>query len=342
MRASRCLFALIVIVWTAPYGAETGNEKRDAALKGIEACFQRNRDCKVLEQNLMTLEDLYRQGDKTVLPTLLRYGAPGNFIQESLIADPDAFLSAVAGLPEPDQRAAFTYIAGGWFGLDRAEFDATRTALRSVPDSSPARKAADACLRILEANNATLLLSYFPPATFPGRDQDLLVHWYSADLYALGEKPLTDLVKNPDADAYRLMVLPTWGNAIAIEAQRCGSAYCLTARRLNGEAGFEIGKLVEARDVTLDSVDSSALEALIQGLKFFQMPEDDHVLGFDGDEWILEGVAQGQYHLADRWSATTIDTKARGLTAFVALCRFLVEKSQLSQGPKNKGDDLLK
>jgi hypothetical protein len=65
-----------------------------------------------------------------------------------------------------------------------------------------------------------------------------------------------------------------------------------------GEAGFEIGKLAESKDVSLSADDSKTLAELIQNLTFFRMPTDDDVRGTDGDEWIIEGISQGKYHVS--------------------------------------------
>lgn len=99
--------------------------------------------------------------------------------------------------------------------------------------------------------------------------------------------------------------------------------------------------MVEAQDFDLSADDSNALGVLIQNLNFFQLSTNDDVRGFDGDEWILEGVSQGKYHLVHRWCAPFYNPKKRRLTAFLALCRFLVDKSTLCERPKNKGHKLI-
>ena len=123
--------------------------------------------------------------------------------------------------------------------------------------------------------------------------------------------------------------------------QKHGTIYSLSARRLDGQAGFEPGKLVEAKDFELNAEDSKALEQLIQNLSFSQLATDDGVLGADGDEWILEGVSHGKYHVAKRWCASSHNPNKRGLTALLALCKFLLDKSTLSERPKNMGHKLI-
>lgn len=165
--------------------------------------------------------------------------------------------------------------------------------------------------------------------------------WYGGSLERMNEPRLPEPVKDSNAEVYRLMILPTWGNSIAVRVQRKGELYHLSARRLDGQAGYNPGKLVESKDIELDADDSKALGVLIQKLNFFQLATDDDVLGNDGDEWIIEGVSHGKYHVAQRWCATEYDPDKRGLKPFLAICKFLVDKSTLSERPKNKGHKLI-
>lgn len=165
--------------------------------------------------------------------------------------------------------------------------------------------------------------------------------WYGTSLRRMNEPRLPEFVKDPHAEIYRLMILPTWGNSIVVRVQRHGELYSLSARRLDGHAGFDPGKLVESKDIELNSDDSKALGVLIHSLNFFLLPEDDKVDGNDGDEWIVEGVSHGKYHLAQRWCATDCNSEKRGLKPFVALCKFLIDKSTLSERPRNKGHKLI-
>src|SRR6266550_7161412 len=130
---------------------------------------------------------------------------------------------------------------------------------------------------------------------------------------------------------------PLGGNSIAVRVQEHGELYSLSARRLDGQAGYNPGKLVESKDIALGADDSKTLAALIQNLDFFQTSTEDDVRGMDGDEWIIEGVSQGKYHVAVRWCTPSYDPGKRKLTAFLALCKFLVDKSTLSERPKKQG-----
>jgi hypothetical protein len=185
--------------------------------------------------------------------------------------------------------------------------------------------------------------SYFPIKTKAGGDGVTAFEskWYGKSLERMNEPRLPEFVKDVKADIYRIMILPTWGNPIVVRVQRHGELYSLAARRLDGQGGYDPGKLVEAKDFELGADDSNSIATLIQNLDFFQLPAEDRVRGFDGDEWIIEGVSQGKYHVVVRWCADSYDPEKRKLTAFLALCKFLLDKSALSERPKNKGHKLI-
>ena len=167
------------------------------------------------------------------------------------------------------------------------------------------------------------------------------VQWYSKSLARMKEPKLPEMAKDKKVIAYRLTIPPTWGNPIAIRIQREGDVYLISSRRLNGEGGYDPGKLVEQKNAKLANADASALEALLVALRFFEMPTEDGTVGCDGDEWILEGVSDGKHHVVQRWCPWSGSPKARGIEPFLGLCRFLIEKSGPSERPKNGGRELL-
>jgi hypothetical protein len=185
--------------------------------------------------------------------------------------------------------------------------------------------------------------SYFPIKTKTGGEgvTEFESKWYGRSLEQMKEPRLPELAKDSNAEIYRITILPTWGNAIAVRVEKHAELYSLSASRLDGQAGFELGSLVESKNVVLGAIDSRTLAQLIENLDFFQMPTEDDAKGFDGDQWIIEGVSQGKYHVAVRWCAASYHPGMRKLSAFLALCKFLMDKSTLSERPKNKGHRLI-
>jgi hypothetical protein len=167
--------------------------------------------CRGLRKNVQTLVDIYRQGDRTVLPVLLRLRLTylSDFYGEALVGDPDGFLSVASHLSEAEQHGVAIGIAGGMFGLQRPRFEAVRAVLTTVQDLSPNYTLARMCLVTLEAENASSLVNYFPPQTFTGRGGDFKTHWFSRELNGLEEKPLWPPASGNER-VYRLTVLPAF------------------------------------------------------------------------------------------------------------------------------------
>lgn len=163
--------------------------------------------------------------------------------------------------------------------------------------------------------------------------------WYAESLKLMKEPALWPA--KPATQVYRFLILPTWGHPIAMRAIATDSSYKLISRRLSGQGGYDAGKLDEQREITLSREDSAELQKRIDAMKFFVMPTEDDTSGNDGEQWILEGVANGKYHVIHRWCASGYEPDKRGLRNFLNLCEFLVTKSGLSKRPMNRDQELL-
>ena len=189
----------------------------------------------------------------------------------------------------------------------------------------------------------TTLSESYPQTLSPAKNKDVtnFEKRYSTFVDQFQELSLSEFGTDSEAEVYRIMIIPTWGNAISIRVQKRDGIYALSARRLGGQAGFQVGDLVEQKDFCLTQTDSRVLDDLIQKVNLFGMLSDDGVMGLDGDRWVMEGVSKGRYHFVERWCATDYDPTKRGLLNFDALCKFLVDKSKLSARPTNKGHALI-
>lgn len=279
--------------------------RRDKALKEIDACMVHNemssRPCQHLDKNIQVLVTLYQGGDKTLLPKLLAFPnhLPG-FFGEALVGDPQTFLTDVSVLSEKDRQAVLASLAGGTFGVPKPQFDAIRTTLKQVSDSSSNYQLARACLLRLEAENASLLLNYFPPRTFTGRAGDFEVHWFSREMFALQEKPLWP--PNPENEGtYRITVLPAFfpAESVTLKPSSDGTA---AVRFRTTDSHREHLETATTRTITPQQVVGFA--ATLDSIQFWQLPTELPQMGEDGADWILEGVQNGQYHIVLRWCPT--------------------------------------
>jgi hypothetical protein len=292
----------------------------------MAACLRRNevsgRQCSHLNQNVQTLVETYRRGDKSVLPMLFQFTYLTDFYDEALLDDPDGFLSAMSTLPAKQQQAVARGIAGAVeFGIrDIDRFTRIRSLLTNIPADWPTKGVADISLKAVEAYNASLFVKYFPPRTFSSRAAGFDIAWYSNDMYQLGETPLWP-VSSDNEKTYRLTHLGAFSGpkAVTLRILPDGSGQ-LTSTELEQSQNQQKEERTSA--VTKDQV-SSFITRLEQA-QFWQLPTESRRLGEDGADWILEGVQDGRYHVVVRWCPGLYEHSQED-TAFAAAARLLFE-----------------
>src|SRR5215469_8133831 len=305
LQAIMRIASILALLISIPSFADTSpSAKRDAALKAINSCIQRNevssRECRKLNANVETLVEIYKQGDKSVLPMLFRFTYLTDFYWNAVLGDPNGFLSTMNKLQEKDQKAVAAGIAGPMVGLRNKErFKAIRAVLNGIPDASPFKATSQLCLKTVERMNAAAFKTYFPPQTFSSRTADLQVRWYSAEMYALGENPLWPPSIGPGA-TYRLTYSASSGpTAIILSVSPDGKGR-VNIKTLDGER--EVMKVDETALATRDQLDR--FFALLEEAHFWTTPTElpqTGRIGLDGAEWMMEGVKDGKYRAVVRW-----------------------------------------
>jgi hypothetical protein len=325
-----CCLSLITSLDARPSSTET----HDKALAKIKACLRHNeagsRECRDLNKDVETLIDVYRHGDKSVLPTLFRFPYLTDFYGDALLADPEGFLEELTKLSVADQQGIAECLAGGRRrGLEQERFNALRAVLAKIPDLSSAKQAAVVCLKALERINASRLVTYFPPQTFANPlDSEFLLHWFSREMYALGEKPLWP----PSSDGetvFRLTYLPAFRGPtyISIKIQPDGTGLV----HIKTIDGFRQSATLD-NDSAVPQDGTAKFLSELNRANFWDAPAELVKRGYDGAEWILEGVKDGKYHVVVRWCPGEY-TKDADEKAFGAAARLLFELA----GQKNKG-----
>lgn len=319
--------ALLAIAASVASHADSSlTNRRDKALEAIKACLRRNevssRECKHLNRDVETLVEVYRSGDKSVLPTLFQFTYLTNFYDEALLSDPEGFLTALARLPQKEQQAVASGIAGGFplKRLDDGKFNAIRAVLRDVPNDSPTKTVATALLKVVETKNASLFVNYFPAGTFTGPAADFVTRWYSSDMYQLGEKPLWP----PSAASertYRFTYLGALSEpksvALTILPDGSGQIRMTPAQESSDHSNDEQFLTVSANDV-------SDFLGRLDKAHFWEMPTQSQHRGLDGADWMMEGVRGGTYHIVVRWCPGSYNFSSEGET-FADAARFLFQ-----------------
>jgi len=292
---------------TSIYPQPSPTETRDNALRAIEACLRRNeassRECKGMNKHVQTLIDVYWQGDKAVLPVLLKFSWLTAFYDQAIIADPEGFLTAVSHLPEHGQEAVAGGIAG-WqsgIGITRERFDRVRATLMDVPSSSSYYQLARACLTRLGIENASFLVTYFPPQTFTGRRGEILVHSFSRDMYVLKEEPIWS-PGSLNGHIYRVTILPR--RPVAAQSVALTVMSDDTALVEFRTADWQTHSLSVDSPRAASRQDVADFVGAMNQIQFWQMPTEvprGSSIGLGGADWIVEARDSGSYHLVYRW-----------------------------------------
>ncbi len=324
--------AFVLAASVLSYGQTPLTTRRDKALKGIEACLRRDEvsstECKHRNQDVETLVEVYRGGDKSVLPALFRFTYLTDFYDEALLSDPDGFLTAMTHLSPKEQQAVAAGIAGGttfqMHGVER--FRAIRDLLATVPETSPRKAVADVSLKIVESNNAALFVNYFPPGTFTSRAASFQIAWYSKDMYRLGEAPLWPPTENEKTFRFTYLGAFTGPKAVALTILPDGS----------GKVSMVIlhESPEQKREEQLFTVTDDRVADFLQHLErahFWEMPAESQTRGLDGAEWILEGMQDGKYHIAVRWCPGLYERSPED-EAFAKSARYLLKLVGQKQG----------
>jgi hypothetical protein len=300
MRATCCLILFSLLSSGSSYADSSSDERRDKIVREIETCLRHGGvsswSCRHQNENIKALTDIYRQGDKTVLPTLLRITYLTDFYGEALVSDPDGFLNAASQLSERDRQGVALGMSGAVNGLSRQRFDAIRADLLKVPDSSPNYQVARMCLLTLERENAAFLVNYFPPAESGGPTPSL-AWWFSRDLYALKEKPLWP-PSAANEPMYRVTVFPAFtfprSVTLTVMPDQTGQIRFRATDAQRHNISVDSTQTISSQEV------AGLTEALTR-IQFWQLPTNAPQLGLDGADFILEGVQEGKYHIVVRW-----------------------------------------
>lgn len=160
--------------------------------------------------------------------------------------------------------------------------------------------------------------------------------WYGKALKALDEKPLHADAEATKGTVYRLTILPTWGNPVTVRLTVLEGKATIEGKRLDGQGGYEPGKLVEKGLTPVPAETLATFENLFAKVNFEKQTTRDPTRGLDGSQYILERVTEGKYHVVVRWSPDS-DPQKRGLSAFLAASQWLYRASPLKKDVTNKG-----
>ena len=163
--------------------------------------------------------------------------------------------------------------------------------------------------------------SYWPPRTFESDAEEdaFRRNWYSAQLCAMGEAPLSPSVAGQRR--IRFLWLRSFDPGVSVRVDHSEGETKLVAVELSGRGGLIPGE--EARRITRDlSADKwSAIEQSLNASAFWNLPTSasESGIGFDGSQWIVEVAEPQRHHVVDRWSGRDLEPIGRLLLKYSGL-----------------------
>ncbi|MHC5539619.1 hypothetical protein ACYOEI_15485 [Singulisphaera rosea] len=122
--------------------------------------------------------------------------------------------------------------------------------------------------------------------------------------------------------AYQLIWLPTFNHPVCVRIRRTGDIIRLRAVVLDGRGGYDFGKAVIDRNLTLTIDQWNTFEQIVAESDFWNLPTREVLNGGmdDGDELTIEGVKARKYHRVDRIMPDP---------SYTELCRLMLELTGL-------------
>jgi hypothetical protein len=147
-------------------------------------------------------------------------------------------------------------------------------------------------------------------------------------LIAIAEPPLRSMAT--PAETYRCTIVRTHDQLLSARIERRGNLICAIGKLSTG-SGFEAGSLASLSSAAVSEASWAAFSERLDEtpLKNSQKErtDNDNVVSFDGDAWVLEGYRGGQYDIVVAYFPEDDDDKRRSMVRTV--CRFILDQSHL-------------
>lgn len=174
--------------------------------------------------------------------------------------------------------------------------------------------------------------TYFPAGTFDtnARYDRFVRGWYSAALKAAEEPSLFAMARSKSAQSYRFLWLRSFNDTVSIRLDIHPDGTATLVEKIVGDRMSPTpGKITyqETKTISADRT-RSFLNHLSDG-HFWELPTDIHHDGCDGAEWVIEGVHDGTYHIAMRWSPESGLIHDLGMELVLELADMKIPKKEI-------------
>ena len=140
--------------------------------------------------------------------------------------------------------------------------------------------------------------TYFPTDAVAKRQNE----GYSKHLAAMEEASLY-ASDNSAVESYRFLWLRSFNHPVAVHIWKTEADQFITLKETSGAGGYEPGHILINQTRKLERAEWDAFVSRLDDLCYWNLPTTDpEGQGFDGAQWILEGVRGDRYHIVDRWT----------------------------------------
>jgi hypothetical protein len=156
--------------------------------------------------------------------------------------------------------------------------------------------------------------------------------WYSKILDGMNEPSLFERKSDRNVVSFRFLWLRSFHNPIAVRIEETPNGIKGRLVRLDGRSGYHPGQVAEEREFLMTAEQWKTFEQLISTAGFWGMSSPEYP-GFDGSEWIIEGLRGGTYHVVKCWTPQW-EVEKRRLKPFRDLGKFFLEAAKVAVPPK--------
>jgi hypothetical protein len=175
---------------------------------------------------------------------------------------------------------------------------------------------------------------YFRKGTFAEGQSDgsFVAGWYSSQLHAMGELPLSKGTTNENQATYRFIWLRTFHHPLVARLVLNGAGSgVLYVKMADGAGGYSPGKVIMNSTFILEREEAQNILSLLSKMDFWHAPTElvNGPSGCDGSEWILEGSNRAAYHVIDRWTPQSGPLHELGLYLVFDIAKLDIPKQEI-------------
>lgn len=172
----------------------------------------------------------------------------------------------------------------------------------------------------IKRKNACIQEKKFPCNLLEPNDSldEFVNRWYSKHLKSLKE-PILYKLYNEDKDIIRFTNLGTWSNPFSYRIENNNGQITGIYNLTDGQGGYKAGNRIEHKEKTLNKDSWEQLLLKINSVGFWKIRTHDPNMILDGEEWILEILIDGKYHVVTRNSPDNYDGKQ-----YAELCKLVI------------------